>query len=88
MEIFLIYLALINILSFVVSFLDKRAAIRRRQRIPEKTLFIYAAIGGSVGLYTSMLLFRHKTRHLSFMLGVPAILILQIIVFWYLVIRQ
>lgn len=87
MDIFLYYIAIINVLSFIVSFMDKRAAIRGRRRIPEKTLFIYAAVGGSIGLYLSMLFFRHKTRHLSFMLGIPLIILLQIAVIWYFFLR-
>jgi uncharacterized membrane protein YsdA (DUF1294 family) len=80
---FYIYLGLVNLLAFLLAAFDKRAAIRRKQRIPEKTLFLWAVLGGSVGLYLSMLLFRHKTRHLSFMLGVPVIFIVQTVLFWY-----
>lgn len=82
MEYFYIYLGVVNLLAFLLSAYDKRAAIRKRQRIPEKTLFLWAVLGGSVGLYLSMLIFRHKTKHLSFMLGIPLIFIIQLILIW------
>ncbi len=84
MEIFIIYLILINVLAFFLSFFDKRAAIHHKRRVPERTLFIFAGIGGSIGLYLSMMLFRHKTKHLSFMFGVPAIICVQLFCAWFL----
>ena len=53
-------------------------AAETRRRIPEKTLFLIAAAGGSVGVLLGMYTFRHKTRHLSFVIGVPVILALQV----------
>lgn len=70
-------------LAFFVSGFDKSAAIHNRYRVPEKTLFILAILGGSVGLYISMFMFRHKTKHASFMLGIPAIIIIQIVLAWF-----
>lgn len=60
--------------------IDKRKAIKGAFRIPEATLFIVALIGGSIGSILGMYTFRHKTRHASFVYGMPAILILQIAV--------
>lgn len=77
MKYLLIYLLLINALSFLLMLIDKRKAIKNRWRIPEKTLFAAAILGGSIGSLVGMHLFRHKTKHLSFTLGIPAILILQ-----------
>lgn len=57
---------------------DKRKAVKKKWRIPEATLLFWAAIGGSVGALTGMYVFRHKTKHPKFTLGVPAILIAQI----------
>ena len=88
MEPLSIYLLLMNLISFVLSYFDKRAAINHRWRIPEKTLFLSAILGGSLGLYLSMKIFRHKTKHLSFMLGVPAILMIQLIVVWFFFIKS
>ncbi|MBC8569725.1 DUF1294 domain-containing protein [Zongyangia hominis] len=66
-----------NLIAFFVCGWDKRAARKHRRRTPEKTLFLLAALGGSVGLYVGMLLFRHKTRHWYFMAGVPLIILAQ-----------
>ena len=56
-----------------------------RRRIPEKTLFLIAALGGSLGVLAGMYLFRHKTKHKSFVFGVPLILAAQIALAWLLV---
>lgn len=60
--------------------IDKRKAIKRNFRIPEATLFMIALIGGSIGSIIGMQVFRHKTRHWYFVYGMPAILVLQILV--------
>jgi uncharacterized membrane protein YsdA (DUF1294 family) len=57
---------------------DKRKARKNRWRIPERTLILSAALGGSIGALLGMYTFRHKTKHLKFTLGIPAILIAQI----------
>lgn len=75
----LLYLLIINAVSFLLMLVDKRKAQKKLWRIPESTLLLSAAIGGSVGSLTGMYTFRHKTRHLKFTLGVPAILIVQIV---------
>lgn len=74
-----IFLALINLLGFTAAASDKRKARRKLWRIPEKTFFLIAAAGGCIGVYSGMLLFRHKTRHWYFMVGIPAIFIIQVI---------
>ena len=79
MKYFAIYLLIVNAIGFLLMLIDKRKAIRHRWRIPEKTLFLTAAIGGSVGSIMGMYTFRHKTKHLQFTLGMPAILIVQLI---------
>ncbi|MDY2607954.1 MAG: DUF1294 domain-containing protein [Lachnospiraceae bacterium] len=76
----LIYLIAINIIAFAVMGIDKRKAIKRRWRIPEKSLFLSAILGGSIGAIAGMQLFRHKTKHTKFVIGMPAILILQIVI--------
>lgn len=81
--IFLIaYLLGINLAGLLSMAIDKRRARNHRWRIPEKTLFLIAALGGSIGSILGMLLFRHKTRHLSFCLGMPLILALQVMGVW------
>ena len=74
-----VYLVIVNIIGFVMMAVDKRKAIKGKWRIPEKSLFICAAIGGSVGSIAGMYTFRHKTKHMSFVIGMPAILIIQIV---------
>ena len=77
MDILLTYLTIINAVGFTFMLVDKRRAQKNRWRIPEATLMGIAAIG-SVGSLAGMYLFRHKTRHPKFTIGIPVILILQI----------
>lgn len=72
------YFALINFALFCVMGLDKARAVQKRRRIPETSLFLLALAGGSIGGIFGMLAFRHKTRHTSFALGFPLILIAQL----------
>ena len=74
----LLYLLLINAIAFFLMLADKRKARKNLWRIPEATLMLSAALGGSIGALAGMYTFRHKTRHLKFTLGIPAILIAQI----------
>lgn len=71
------YLLLMNLLLFSFMGSDKRRARRRERRIPEKTLFTLAALGGAAGGIIGMLVFRHKTKHISFILGFPALAVLN-----------
>ena len=73
------YFAVINLIGFALMGIDKYRAKKRAFRIPEATLFIVAIIGGSIGSIIGMYAFRHKTKHFSFVYGMPFILILQII---------
>ncbi|MDD3243523.1 MAG: DUF1294 domain-containing protein [Eubacteriales bacterium] len=66
-----------NLCGFLLMGKDKRLAQNHMRRIPEKTLFTVAALFGSVGVFVGMQVFRHKTKHLSFNLGVPALFTLQ-----------
>ena len=74
----LIYLDAVNGIAFLLCGIDKWKARRERWRIPEKTLFLSAIAGGSVGFLLGMQLFRHKTKHKSFTIGIPLILAMQI----------
>ena len=73
----LLYLFLVNTYSFWLMFSDKRKAIKDKYRIPEKKLFRWAILGGSIGSILGMEAFRHKTRHPTFKIGMPLILILE-----------
>ena len=80
LQILCAYLLLINLILFAVMGIDKYKARNGLWRIPEKTLFGLAAVGGSIGGILGMKVFRHKTKHNSFKFGFPAILLLQLIV--------
>lgn len=84
MKYLLIYLLLINAAGLVLMLADKIRARNGAWRISELTLMLTAALGGSVGVHIGMYLFRHKTRHPKFTLGVPAILTVQILLAWLL----
>ena len=73
------YILFINSLLFILMWLDKRKAKLNHWRISEKTLFLFARIGGSMGGIIGMYTFRHKTKHLKFKLGFPVIFLLQLI---------
>ena len=75
----IIYLLLINAVGFGVMLYDKYLAKNNLWRIPEKTLLGIAAFGGSVGCLAGMYTVRHKTKHLKFTIGIPAILAMQIL---------
>ena len=82
-QIILVYLIIINAAAFLLMLIDKQKAKRGAWRIPEATLMGVAALGGSIGAIAGMYVFRHKTRHVKFFLGLPAILIIQIaLVIW------
>ena len=78
-DILLCYLIFMNILAFVLMGQDKYKARHKKWRIPEKTLFLAAILGGSIGSILGMQIFRHKTKHTAFVIGMPCILIIQII---------
>ena len=87
MNFFLLYLLLINAAAFLLMLADKVKARKNRWRIPERTLIGSAVLGGSIGALLGMYAFRHKTRHLKFTLGVPAILIAQIALAVFLIMK-
>lgn len=79
-----IYLILISIVAFAMMGIDKYRACRHRWRIPERTLFLTAVLGGSPGAILGMFLFRHKTRHKLFAVGLPVVLAIQLVLFFVL----
>ena len=78
-SILLFYLLIVNAAGFILMLVDKIKAKKNLWRIPESTLFLVAAIGGSIGSLLGMYTFRHKTKHIKFTLGMPLILALQIL---------
>ena len=75
----IIYAAAMNIAAVVVTVKDKEAAKHKKWRIPEKTLFIVAALSGCVTMYITMHLIHHKTKHKRFMIGTPVIFVCEIL---------
>lgn len=84
MTIWHIYLLEINTVAFILSAIDKVCARKDAWRVPEATLLLSAALGGSVGSLLGMLLLRHKTRHKKFTFGVPVILFAQVALVYFL----
>jgi uncharacterized membrane protein YsdA (DUF1294 family) len=82
-----IYLIFANLLSFLLMGLDKYKARKRLWRIKESTLFLTSVIGGSLGSLLGMFLFRHKTKHTKFLIGMPVILIVHISVMFLFFMR-
>ena len=76
------YLIIINILSFIIYGIDKLKAIKKKERISEKTLILIGILGGSIGSLIGMNLFRHKTKKLKFIISLPLILIIHIIIYY------
>ena len=79
-KILVIYLLLINAIGFILMLVDKIKAKKKLWRIPEATLFLVAVIGGSIGSILGMYTFRHKTKHIKFIVGMPLILAAQIVI--------
>lgn len=84
MKLLLLYLTVINALGLTIMLVDKHNAVHNLRRIPERSLLAVAIIGGSFGCLLGMYLFRHKTRHLKFSLGLPLIFAVQLLSIWLL----
>lgn len=83
-DLLLYVLTALNLLTFIVYGIDKWKAVNGKWRIPEATLLILAAIGGSIGALLGMQIWHHKTRHLKFKYGVPFILLAQIVLIYFI----
>ncbi len=81
---FIAYLVIMNIIGLAVMGIDKSKAKRHVWRIPEKVLFLVSILGGSAGTWAGMYLFRHKTKHWYFVIGMPVIFFLHIAVAVYI----
>ena len=84
MESLLYYFVCVNVLTFFVYGIDKWQARQGKWRISEATLLLFAVIGGSIGAWLGMRVWRHKTMHKKFKYGIPAILMIHIIIIGYL----
>ncbi len=81
----ILYLIVINLIGFFIMLIDKRKAIKRQWRVSEKALICISIIGGSIGMLAGMSTFRHKTKHKKFTIGIPLILVIQVIVLTYFI---
>ena len=79
------YILVMSIVAFCVCGADKFAAQRQKSRVPEQVLFLLSALGGSVGMYLGMFTFRHKTKHWYFVVGIPAIILVQAALILYFI---
>lgn len=88
MKYVIIYLLITNVITFLLYGFDKWKAKRNKWRVPEKTLLMLAAIGGSIGAFAGMQVFRHKTKHIKFVIGVPVIFVFQVLLVWFICFRK
>lgn len=84
----LFYIVGVNVITFYMMARDKRKAKKREYRIPERTFWLLGVLGGATGCYLGMRVFRHKTKHRSFVIGMPFILIIQLIGLVFIVFIQ
>ena len=82
MKLFLYYILAINLYGIFLMYSDKNKSKKGRWRTPESTLFTIAFVFGALGIFIGMHLFRHKTKHNKFVIGIPAILIVQIFIYF------
>ena len=80
---FIIYFICINLISFFVMWYDKKKATLNKWRVSEKSLFLFALFLGATGIYSGMYKFRHKTKHFKFTVGIPVVIVLNIITIYY-----
>ncbi|AOZ93568.1 DUF1294 domain-containing protein [Paenibacillus crassostreae] len=81
-----IWFIFINMVGYLVMSEDKKRAQKRRDRVPERTLFLLAAIGGALGVIIAMYRKRHKTKHVSFRIGIPILLFMNAVLYGYFMI--
>ncbi len=79
----LLYLLIINILGFFAMGIDKHKAKMGNWRIPENTLFSFCILGGGIGTIAGIYVFHHKTKKKTFTIGMPLIVVLEILIFIY-----
>ena len=80
-EFCVIYFVLINLISVIITVYDKYCAVNNKWRVKELTLLLFSALGGSISMYITMQIIRHKTKKLKFMLGIPIIIVFQFVIY-------
>lgn len=81
----IIYVIIINLLAFCTMGQDKKLAINHNRRVSEKTLFLFALLLGAPGIWLGMYVFRHKTKHIKFIIFIPVIFVLNIITLYFII---
>ena len=76
---FIIYIIIISLTAIIITIVDKYKAIHHRWRISESALILISALGGGAAMYITILIIRHKTQKLKFMLGIPMIIVFELI---------
>lgn len=79
----MMYIVGINLFTIILMRIDKQKAEKRQFRIPERTFFLLSILGGAIGTYIGMKVFRHKTKHAKFTIGIPILILLNIAIFIY-----
>lgn len=85
MKLLILYFVIISIITFLLMYIDKNRAIKNQWRIPESTLINLSILGGGIGTYIGMYIFRHKTRHLKFTIFIPITIILNLFLYYILI---
>ena len=86
-KVLLIYLLIVSVISIIICIYDKKISKKNnvKLRVPEKRLLFFSAIGGSIAMFVTMLIIRHKTKHAKFMVGIPVIMVLQAAAVFFLI---
>lgn len=84
-ELFISYLVIINLIAIILMYIDKQKAKKNKWRIRENTLIGVSIIGGGIGSLWGMHVFRHKTKHIKFTIGIPLIILIQALLILYLI---
>ncbi len=84
-QIFIILIAILNIISFILVYIDKQKSIARVERVPEVDFFVWSIFFSSLGVLAGMFTFRHKTQKLNFVFGIGLLLIQQIALAYFIV---
>lgn len=80
----ILYILGVNAITFLLMRIDKQKAVKDQYRIPERTFWLLSILGGAIGSYAGMKMFHHKTKHPSFTIGMPLLIVVNIIQFAYL----
>lgn len=82
------YIIVVNIFTIILMRIDKQKAIKNQFRIPERTFFLLSILGGAVGTYIGMKAYRHKTKHGKFTIGIPILIIWNLVAFVYVLLNM